>query len=197
MGFDARAIMKSWGQHGNLNWIATFLLFLLKRKNKSGILLLSWRRVILLVLRWKTRGVRLTDEPFIGMWSSREDLQDSTAWVREVRQKEWGNHQWLSRSWYGYTDWCSPQHGNGSEMPGTIGANLRTCCQCDYGNGTSGWLPEQSGIEENRAVSEPFSDHSPDRTNMWFGSSPVEALSPQPRIADRLFSLDMCMIMHI
>jgi len=43
--------------------------------------------------KMKTRGVRLTDEPFIGMWSSREDLQDSTAWVREVRQKEWGNHQ--------------------------------------------------------------------------------------------------------
>jgi hypothetical protein len=41
----------------------------------------------------KTRRGLLTDEPFIGMWRGRDDLQDSTAWVREVRRQEWGNHQ--------------------------------------------------------------------------------------------------------
>ncbi len=32
----------------------------------------------------------LTTEEFIGMWHDREDLQDSTAWVRNVRQSHWG-----------------------------------------------------------------------------------------------------------
>ncbi len=32
----------------------------------------------------------LTNEEFIGMWRDREDLQDSTAWVRNVRQSHWG-----------------------------------------------------------------------------------------------------------
>lgn len=32
---------------------------------------------------------RLEDEPFIGMWQDREDMQDSTAWVRDLRRKEW------------------------------------------------------------------------------------------------------------
>ena len=41
----------------------------------------------------KTRAGSLTDEPFIGMWRDREDLQDSTTWVRQVRQQEWGNRQ--------------------------------------------------------------------------------------------------------
>ncbi|HBB31112.1 MAG TPA: DUF2281 domain-containing protein [Cyanobacteria bacterium UBA8803] len=31
------------------------------------------------------------DEPFVGMWSDRTDMQDSTAWVRQLRQKEWQN----------------------------------------------------------------------------------------------------------
>jgi hypothetical protein len=29
-------------------------------------------------------------ESFIGMWRDREDMQDSTAWVRNVRENEWG-----------------------------------------------------------------------------------------------------------
>ena len=37
----------------------------------------------------KTRRTRLADEPFIGMWRNREDLQESTAWVRSLRQHEW------------------------------------------------------------------------------------------------------------
>lgn len=27
--------------------------------------------------------------PCIGMWRDREDLEDSTAWVRQLRQQEW------------------------------------------------------------------------------------------------------------
>lgn len=37
----------------------------------------------------KTRRTRLADEPFIGMWQDREDMRDSTAWVRSLRQREW------------------------------------------------------------------------------------------------------------
>ena len=29
------------------------------------------------------------DDKFIGMWSDREDLSDSTDWVRNLREKEW------------------------------------------------------------------------------------------------------------
>jgi hypothetical protein len=28
-------------------------------------------------------------EPFVGMWHDREEMQDSTAWVRRTRQREW------------------------------------------------------------------------------------------------------------
>jgi len=31
----------------------------------------------------------LAEEPFIGMWKDREDMQDSTDWVRDQRRKEW------------------------------------------------------------------------------------------------------------
>ena len=27
---------------------------------------------------------------FVGMWKDREDMKDSSSWVREVRTKEWG-----------------------------------------------------------------------------------------------------------
>jgi hypothetical protein len=31
----------------------------------------------------------LTDEAFIGIWRDRTDMQDSSAWVRNVREHEW------------------------------------------------------------------------------------------------------------
>lgn len=37
----------------------------------------------------KGRRTKLTDEPFIGMWRSRADMRDSTAWVHSLRQREW------------------------------------------------------------------------------------------------------------
>jgi hypothetical protein len=32
---------------------------------------------------------KLADEGFIGMWEKREDLADSTTWVRKTREQEW------------------------------------------------------------------------------------------------------------
>ena len=31
----------------------------------------------------------LWDEPFVGLWKDRDDLSDSTAWVRRLREQEW------------------------------------------------------------------------------------------------------------
>lgn len=32
----------------------------------------------------------LLKENFVGMWKDREDMQDASAFVRELREKEWG-----------------------------------------------------------------------------------------------------------
>lgn len=37
----------------------------------------------------KKAKVDLLEESFVGMWKDREDLQDSLAFVRELRQNEW------------------------------------------------------------------------------------------------------------
>jgi hypothetical protein len=34
---------------------------------------------------------KLAEEPFIGIWRNREDMHDSSAWVRKIRAAEWGN----------------------------------------------------------------------------------------------------------
>lgn len=36
-----------------------------------------------------SQKTKLLDEPFIGMWKDRDDMQDSTAWVRNLRETEW------------------------------------------------------------------------------------------------------------
>ena len=33
--------------------------------------------------------LKLQDEPFVGMWKDREEMEDSSQWVRQVRQQEW------------------------------------------------------------------------------------------------------------
>ncbi len=33
---------------------------------------------------------KLAGEAFIGIWRNREDMRDSSAWVRESRSTEWG-----------------------------------------------------------------------------------------------------------
>jgi hypothetical protein len=35
------------------------------------------------------RSLNLTKESFVGMWKDREDMQDSSAWVRSAREREW------------------------------------------------------------------------------------------------------------
>ncbi|MCU0645467.1 MAG: DUF2281 domain-containing protein [bacterium] len=42
-----------------------------------------------LVLFKKTKRLKLSEEPFVGIWQDREDLSDSVAWVRETRRREW------------------------------------------------------------------------------------------------------------
>lgn len=37
----------------------------------------------------KQTRLQIRDDPFIGMWEGREDMQDTTAWVRELRGSEW------------------------------------------------------------------------------------------------------------
>ena len=32
----------------------------------------------------------LESEPFVGMWRDREDMRDSSAWVHNVRETQWG-----------------------------------------------------------------------------------------------------------
>jgi hypothetical protein len=39
--------------------------------------------------RKAAQRTRLASESFIGMWRDREDLQDSSAWVRNTREREW------------------------------------------------------------------------------------------------------------
>jgi len=33
---------------------------------------------------------RLSEEEFVGMWGERADMMDSSLWVREAREREWG-----------------------------------------------------------------------------------------------------------
>lgn len=33
----------------------------------------------------------ISESPFFGMWKYREDMQDSTAWVRKVRKSQWSD----------------------------------------------------------------------------------------------------------
>ena len=34
-------------------------------------------------------GGALADEAFVGIWRDREDMADSSAWVRSIRDQEW------------------------------------------------------------------------------------------------------------
>ena len=41
------------------------------------------------ILRERLSKVPLREDPAIGMWADREDMRDSAAWVRKLRQSEW------------------------------------------------------------------------------------------------------------
>ncbi|MGI8540953.1 MAG: hypothetical protein ACR2N0_14470 [Rubrobacteraceae bacterium] len=50
------------------------------------------RKVADFIASLRGEPINLEDEPFIGMWSGREDSTDSTEWVRETRKHEWTKH---------------------------------------------------------------------------------------------------------
>jgi AbrB family looped-hinge helix DNA binding protein len=41
------------------------------------------------VQRAQPRRRQLAKEPFVGMWQDREDMADSSDWVRSIRRREW------------------------------------------------------------------------------------------------------------
>ena len=41
------------------------------------------------ILRERLAKVPFRDDPAIGMWADREDMQDSAVWVRKLRQHGW------------------------------------------------------------------------------------------------------------
>ena len=38
----------------------------------------------------QTKRINLVNEPFIGIWKSREDMNNSSTWLRNLREAEWG-----------------------------------------------------------------------------------------------------------
>lgn len=38
----------------------------------------------------QSKQVTLANEPFIGIWKGRENLNDSGTWLRNIRRTEWG-----------------------------------------------------------------------------------------------------------
>ena len=40
-------------------------------------------------LEAEPRPLDLENSPFVGMWKDRPELEDSTAWVRQVREQQW------------------------------------------------------------------------------------------------------------
>ncbi|MEX1136836.1 MAG: DUF2281 domain-containing protein [Balneolales bacterium] len=39
----------------------------------------------------KSTKKSILESSFFGVWKDREDMQDSTAWVRKVRKSQWSN----------------------------------------------------------------------------------------------------------
>jgi hypothetical protein len=56
--------------------VLTFIDFLQKRYEPKGK---------------KTREMKpVNNKKFVGLWENREDLKDSSSWIRNLRKKEWG-----------------------------------------------------------------------------------------------------------
>ena len=60
----------------------------------EGIPETAWlyKRYVVPVLPTEEAG-ELGGEPFIGMWSDRDEMGDSTAWVRRIREDEWAHER--------------------------------------------------------------------------------------------------------
>ena len=37
----------------------------------------------------ENEALDISEQPFVGMWSDRQDLADSSLWVKKMRQNEW------------------------------------------------------------------------------------------------------------
>ena len=37
----------------------------------------------------QTNRINLVNEPFIGIWKDREDMNNSSKWIRNLRESEW------------------------------------------------------------------------------------------------------------
>ncbi len=38
----------------------------------------------------QVKRINLRNEPFIGIWKDREDMNNSSKWLRNIREAEWG-----------------------------------------------------------------------------------------------------------
>ena len=57
--------------------VIDFIAFLQTRYQRAG--------------RKKSRATSLASESFLGIWQDRDDMADSTGWVRQIRKSEWNN----------------------------------------------------------------------------------------------------------
>jgi hypothetical protein len=42
--------------------------------------------------RIRPKSLELSKDPFIGMWQDRDDIPDSTEWVRTIRKTQWSRN---------------------------------------------------------------------------------------------------------
>lgn len=62
-----------------------------RRRQVEKLVLLLKKRYAQSRSKKKAKLSPLRDEKFVGMWKDREDLKDSSAWVRSLRKSEWMN----------------------------------------------------------------------------------------------------------
>ena len=77
---DAYKMQNVWQQFDTLpadakREVIDFIAFLQIRYQRPGFLK-------------KTKRLKLSEEPFVGIWEDREDLVDSVSWVRDIRKRE-------------------------------------------------------------------------------------------------------------
>jgi hypothetical protein len=60
--------------------VADFISFLATRTHQLGI-------------EKNATSTPLAEESFVGVWRDRDDLRDSTAWVRRMREEQWATER--------------------------------------------------------------------------------------------------------
>lgn len=64
-----------------------------------------------------SRVVALEKESFIGMWRNRQDLEDSTAWIRNTREAQWGADELSHPASITGTPPASLRYQSGRQLP--------------------------------------------------------------------------------